>query len=66
MKARVKYKFPIEITKEDSTIVELPMENQTVEIIETDGNSCECRTVDFPWKGTFFIGKCNLEIIEDT
>ena len=66
MRARVKYNHPIEINKEDGTVVNLPMQGQTVEIIEIDGeNSCKCRTIGFPWRGTFYFGKHNLEIIED-
>ena len=66
MRARVKYKQPIEIEREDGTLVNLPMEGQTVEVIRVVGeNPYECGTVGFPWVGTFSIGKCNVEIIED-
>ncbi len=66
MRARVKYKFPIEIKKENGEVITLPMEDQIVDIIEIEGeNSCKCRTLEFPWVGTLYIGKCNLEIIED-
>ncbi len=62
MRARVKYKFPVEIKKESGEVITLPMENQQVDIIETEGNSCLCRTVGFPWVGTFWMGKSNLEM----
>jgi hypothetical protein len=65
MKALVRYRFPIEIEKENGEIITLPMENQKVDIIKTEGNSCKCRTVGFPWVGTFWIGRSNLEITED-
>jgi len=37
MRARVKYKQPIEIEREDGTLVNLPMEGQTVEVIRVVG-----------------------------
>jgi hypothetical protein len=66
MRARVKYKCPVEIKKENREVVTLPMENQIVDIIKIDGeNSCLCKTVGFPWVGTFWISRSNLEIIKD-
>ena len=66
MRAEVLYEHRIEITKEDGSIIELPMKGQIVEVIGTleGGNHHICRTIGFPWVGTFTISRDNLRFLD--
>jgi|MudIll2142460700_1097286.scaffolds.fasta_scaffold366325_1 hypothetical protein len=66
MKAKVLYEHKVLIEKEGGGGVELIMKDQTVEVIEPPigGNLYKCKTIGFPWVGTFYLSKNNFKIIE--
>lgn len=64
MEAIVKYNDPIDVAKDDGTIVRLNLNGQRVKIISTEGDNIYwCEPIGFPWKGKFSISGGNLKII---